>query len=149
MAGNGDPADDPSDPPEVDDGRGQREVERLGEALVPRNAAAAELELRGLAAEVSEAETQAGQAGDDRDLRNRVAKLTFWAICIQVGVADIAFLTYGFWNGWNIPGSTISAWLGATVIQVIGVGLVIVRSLFPPKPKDRRFMPFRTSTGDK
>ena len=47
-------------------------------------------------------------------------------------IADVAFLIYGFWNGWDIPGSTISAWLGAVVVQVIAVGLVIARSLFPP-----------------
>jgi hypothetical protein len=55
----------------------------------------------------------------------------------QVVIADIAFLTYGFWNGWEIPGSTISAWLGAVVVQVIAVGLVIARSLFPQPPPMR------------
>lgn len=31
--------------------------------------------------------------------------------------------------------SGISAWLGAVVVQVIAVGLVIARSLFPPEKK--------------
>lgn len=31
------------------------------------------------------------------------------------------------------PGWTIIAWLSATVVQVIAVGLVIAKSLFPPE----------------
>lgn len=77
-------------------------------------------------------EIQAKQADDDRDLRKTIASRVFWAITVQVGIADVAFLTYGFWNGWNVPGSTIVAWLSATVVQVIALALVITRSLFPP-----------------
>lgn len=83
---------------------------------------------------VKEHEIRAKQADDDRAMRKDIAERVFRAISIQVVIADIAFLTYGFWNGWAIPGSTISAWLGAVVVQVIAVGLVIARSLFPPKP---------------
>ena len=42
-------------------------------------------------------------------------------------------LIYGFANDWHIPGSTMNAWLAATVVQVIAVGLVITKSLFPSK----------------
>src|SRR5947209_7470600 len=83
-------------------------------------------------AAVQERETQAKQADDDRTMRKEIAERVFKAISIQVVIADVAFLIYGFWNGWDIPGSTISAWLGAVVVQVIAVGLVIARSLFPP-----------------
>ncbi len=82
---------------------------------------------------VKEHEIRAKQADDDRAMRKDIAERVFRAISVQVVIADIAFLTYGFWNGWAIPGSTISAWLGAVVVQVIAVGLVIARSLFPPK----------------
>lgn len=87
-------------------------------------------------AAVKERETHAEQADDDRKLRRMIAGRVFWAISVQVAIADFAFLTYGFWNGWEIPGSTISAWLGATVVQVIAVGVVITRSLFPTTPKE-------------
>lgn len=86
-------------------------------------------------AAVKERETHAEQVDDDRKLRRMIAGRVFWAISVQVATADFAFLTYGFWNGWEIPGSTISAWLGATVVQVIAVGVVITRSLFPTSPK--------------
>jgi hypothetical protein len=86
---------------------------------------------------VKEHEIHAKQADDDRAMRKDIAERVFRAISVQVVIADAAFLTYGFWNGWEIPGSTISAWLGAVVVQVIAVGLVIARSLFPSSPKPK------------
>jgi hypothetical protein len=82
-------------------------------------------------AAVQERETHARQAEENRNLRKRIADHVSLAVAIQVGIADIAFLIYGFWNGWDIPGGTIVAWLSATVVQVIAVGLVVTKSLFP------------------
>jgi hypothetical protein len=86
-------------------------------------------------ATVKKLEIEAAQADNDREMRKDIAARVFKAISVQVIIADVAFLIYGFWNGWEIPGSTISAWLGAVVVQVIAVGLVIARSLFPPEKK--------------
>jgi hypothetical protein len=83
---------------------------------------------------VKEHETHAKQADDDRAMRKDIAGRVFRAISIQVVIADAAFFIYGFSNHWDIPGSTMSAWLGAVVVQVIAVGLVIARSLFPSSP---------------
>jgi hypothetical protein len=82
---------------------------------------------------VKQQETEAGQAGDNRSLRMTIAVGTSIAIGVQIVVADAVFVVYGAANDWVIPGSTISAWLGATVVQVIALGVIIVRSLFPPK----------------
>ena len=49
---------------------------------------------------------------------------------VQLAVADAAFLIYGFWNDWRVPAVAIDGWLGATMVQTIGVVLVIVRALF-------------------
>jgi hypothetical protein len=86
-------------------------------------------------ATVRKLEIEAAQADNDRQMRKDIAERVFKAISIQVIIADVAFVVYGFWNGWEIPGSTVSAWLGAVVVQVIAVGLVIARSLFPPEKK--------------
>jgi hypothetical protein len=64
-----------------------------------------------------------------------IAERVFRAISIQVVIADLAFFIYGFGNDWHIPAATVGAWLGAVVIQVIAVGLVIARSLFPAVSK--------------
>jgi len=82
-------------------------------------------------AAVQERETHAKQLEENRGLRKRIANHVSLAVAIQVGIADVAFLVYGFWNGWDVPGSTIVAWLSSTVVQVIAVGLVVTKSLFP------------------
>jgi hypothetical protein len=62
---------------------------------------------------------------------------------VQVAIADLVFLIYGFANGWELPAGTMPAWLGAAVAQVIAVAIVVARSLFPtrdvqqlPPPQD-------------
>jgi hypothetical protein len=58
------------------------------------------------------------------------------AMGVQVLIADVAFYIYGYENRWHIPSSAIDVWLGAVVVQVIGVVLVIARSLFPSTNSD-------------
>jgi hypothetical protein len=58
------------------------------------------------------------------------------AMVLQIAIADVAFYIYGsehVVNGhiWQIPVGAIQVWLAATVVQVIGVVLVIAKSLFP------------------
>lgn len=84
---------------------------------------------------VKEQETHAKQADDDREMRRDIAERVFRAISVQVLIADIAFFLYGFANDWHIPKGAISVWLGAVVVQVIAVGMVIARSLFPTTPR--------------
>ncbi len=84
---------------------------------------------------VKEQETHAKQADDDREMRRDIAERVFRAISVQVLIADIAFFLYGFANDWHIPDGAINVWLGAAVVQVIAVGMVIARSLFPSTPR--------------
>lgn len=84
-------------------------------------------------AAVQEAEAQAGLASDNRRMRGEIAERVSYAVGAQVAVADVVFLIYGFGNDWHIPSQTIVAWLTATVAEVIAVGLVITKSLFPEK----------------
>ena len=62
----------------------------------------------------------------------------FAAMAIQVLVADGAFYLYGASYGWHIPVGAIQVWLAATVVQIIGVVLVIAKSLFPAAFKPNR-----------
>jgi hypothetical protein len=130
MPENGAPAaDNPPETPQAGDKPGQQELERLGGHLVPRNEIAG-LELRRLKAEVEQAEAKAGQAGDDRSLRRSFAIWTATAVGIQIVVANIVFVVYGAANAWVLPSGAVSAWLGATIVQVVSVAVVIVRGLF-------------------
>jgi hypothetical protein len=54
-------------------------------------------------AAVKKLEIEAKQADDDRGMRKDIAERVFKAISVQVIIADLAFLIYGFWNGWEIP----------------------------------------------
>jgi hypothetical protein len=56
------------------------------------------------------------------------------AMALQVLIADVAFYLYGHAYHWRIPVGAIQFWLGAIVVQVIGVVLVIAKSLFPDRP---------------
>ncbi|HYV15184.1 MAG TPA: hypothetical protein VE972_04115 [Conexibacter sp.] len=115
--------------------KAEEELARVDLERTPLNDIDAEHRRRVNEAAVKWQEITASQADDDRKLRKMIASRVFWAITAQVVIADVAFLIYGFWNSWKIPGSTINAWLAATVVQVIAVGLVITRSLFPSAAK--------------
>jgi len=70
-------------------------------------------------------------------LRGQYAKAAGGAVLLQIAIADYFFYRYADSSevDWNIPGPVILGWLGATVVQVIGILLVITRSLFPNKDK--------------
>ena len=65
------------------------------------------------------------------DLHRRVGNGALLLMVAQLLIADAAFYLYGFENGWHIPTAAITAWLAATVIQIVGVVLVIAKNLFP------------------
>lgn len=58
---------------------------------------------------------------------------------VQVIIANVLVYLYA-WKGvhWRMSPSVINAWLGATVIQVIGVVFVVTRYLFPRRDVRRR-----------
>jgi hypothetical protein len=72
------------------------------------------------------------QRREEHELRKTVATWVYRATAVQVAAADVVFIIYA-WVGrdWDVPVEAISAWLGATVVQVIAVLLVITRYLFP------------------
>lgn len=67
----------------------------------------------------------------NRTLREFFANGALVVMVAQIVAANAIFIWYGDTNGWDIPGVAISAWLGATVIQVVAVVLVIMNYLFP------------------
>jgi len=69
------------------------------------------------------------------DLHRRVGNGALLLMASQLFIADTAFYLYGFENGWHIPTAAITTWLAATVIQIVGVVLVIAKNLFPSMPE--------------
>ena len=83
---------------------------------------------------------------DELDLESRAVKLAgqwtelalkqvigFGALAlmvIQIIAADVVFVLYAVNNDWHLPVAAITGWLAATVIQVVGVVLVVTQGLF-------------------
>lgn len=70
----------------------------------------------------------------DIQLKRTLAFGAIWLMAAQIIIADIVFLLYA-WMGvsWDLPPEVILGWMGATVVQVIGVVLTISAYLFPKR----------------
>lgn len=73
--------------------------------------------------------------------QDRVLKLSYatWlrrSLAAQLLVADGVFIVYA-WAGkdWNLEPLVINSWLAATVVQVVGIVLVVTRHLFPQRDR--------------
>ena len=68
----------------------------------------------------------------DIHLKRMYARGLFFILGLQLVIADcLVYLYAGIGKGWDVPSDVINVWLGATVVQLIGVVLVVTRYLFP------------------
>jgi hypothetical protein len=65
----------------------------------------------------------------------RWRRILFWLAVVLVPICLVASTIAGFWymavSGGHASPAALSAWFGSSVIQVIGILLVITRHLFP------------------
>lgn len=66
------------------------------------------------------------------ELRDRIASVSIALVCIQIFVANVFFLIYLLTNLNDTNPNVMIAWLSASVVEVIGIMLVVARSLFKP-----------------
>ncbi|MGH4009229.1 MAG: hypothetical protein ACRDTH_13920 [Pseudonocardiaceae bacterium] len=52
------------------------------------------------------------------------------ALVQALTVVNVVFVIYLVKNDWHVDGTTIQVWLGATVVQVVGLAGVVVKYLF-------------------
>jgi hypothetical protein len=79
----------------------------------------------------------------DREHAQRIRLRGWYAVSVlivlgaQLAAADVLVYLYAAKGvHWDVSTSVLQAWLAATVIEVVGVVLVVTRSLFPPgEPK--------------
>jgi hypothetical protein len=66
------------------------------------------------------------------ELKKEYARFIKRALTFELAISNTVFIAYA-WAGkkWNLDPAVINVWLGATVVQVIGVVLVVTRHLFP------------------
>ncbi|MDX6690173.1 MAG: hypothetical protein QOG15_1630 [Solirubrobacteraceae bacterium] len=68
----------------------------------------------------------------DLNLQKVVGYGALIVMIVQLVLADAVFVLYAVHKGWgDLPTGAIQAWLAATVIQVVGVVLIIARCVFP------------------
>lgn len=58
-------------------------------------------------------------------------------VVLKIVAADVVFLIYAAKSDWHIDGTTMQVWLGATVVEVIGLAGVVVKYLFSPDAAPR------------
>lgn len=119
-----------------------------GEEVAPSEAAVVEIADAGGGREIDKLPAplqnlpQKDHAQDIR-LKRIYALALLVGLGIQVAIVDAVFVGYA-WAGvnWNVSEPVMGIWLGATVINVIGVVLVVTNCLFPqrsatgiPKPR--------------
>ncbi len=77
---------------------------------------------------------------DELAARNVLRKGYGWGL-LAILACQIAFVDWIFYRyadegrDWNIESSVMTAWLTATVIEVVGIAAVVVRHLFPRRDK--------------
>jgi len=68
----------------------------------------------------------------DIDLRKTYARRMLLILGAELSFVNLMFLLYTAAGvHWRIPGTTMQVWLGATVVQVVGIVYVVTRYLFP------------------
>lgn len=93
--------------------------------------------------ELLQAQTEYVRAVTDQKKEDKQARKPFlWTVSLlalgQLVLADIVFLKYASEGvQWDVPAAAISAWLAATVAQVIAVLLVLANNLFPKREGER------------
>jgi hypothetical protein len=75
---------------------------------------------------------QAKDHQQDIDLKKKYADWLLGAVIVQLLLANAVFVAYA-WAGehWHLDAVVIDVWLGATLVQVIGVVAIVTRYLFP------------------
>jgi hypothetical protein len=72
----------------------------------------------------------------DIQLKKTYAKWLLILVAFQLLVTDTAFIAYAWVGmGWELEASVIQVWLGSTLVELIGVALVITRYLFPRRDR--------------
>jgi hypothetical protein len=72
----------------------------------------------------------------DIKLKKKYANWLLWLITVQLIVADAVFIVYAKeGEHWRLDAGVIQVWLVTTLVELIGVALVITRYLFPRRDR--------------
>jgi hypothetical protein len=73
----------------------------------------------------------------DIQLKRSYAMALLRLVAGQLFVADAVFIVYAWaGRGWDLEPSVVQFWLGATIVELIGVALVVTQYLFPKRDQN-------------
>ncbi len=86
----------------------------------------------------SEEEFNAWQRGQEvalttqnLELRKKIANWSIGIMVAQIALVNLVFVIYALTLGADLPEGVLQAWFASTVVQIVGIVLVITRYLFP------------------
>jgi|ERR1700684_95077 len=124
--------------PDVARAAAKEEIKEALQTGAVRNSAGLPEHLRHLPQrnQAQEIELKRKSAEQEYELRRMYARGILWLLCVEMVVANAVFVAFA-WAGeqWKLEPAVIDVWLGATVVQVVGVVLVVTRHLFPERGK--------------
>jgi len=83
-------------------------------------------------AQLQDIRLRESNAKQDLELRETYAKWLLAILAIELVVVNVIFCLYAAkGRDWRLPDGVIQIWLGATVVQVVGIVTVVTRYLFP------------------
>lgn len=90
---------------------------------------------------------QVANEEQDLNLRRMVAKWSIGFVCAQLVAANLFIGWYLWFNRVNPDAKIMTVWLASSVIEVIGIVVVIATSLFPGRKKKRKRHSFGGASG--
>ncbi len=99
-------------------------------------------------AQLQEIELKKEYATQEIELRETYAKGLLAILAVELVVVNVIFWIYAEQGkNWNIPDGVIQIWLGATVVEIVGVVTVVTRYLFPNRNSQPEPPPLPTPSG--
>lgn len=65
------------------------------------------------------------------ELRKKIANWSIGIMVAQIALVNVVFVIYALTKGADLPEGVLQAWFASTVVQIVGIVLVITRYLFP------------------
>ncbi|WP_284850256.1 hypothetical protein [Corynebacterium rhinophilum] len=71
------------------------------------------------------------------DLRRKIAGHSTWAVAIQMVLTNLIFIIYMFAVSFRPESEVMIAWMSSTVVQIVGIALVVAKGIFPQRSGSR------------
>jgi hypothetical protein len=142
VAQNGMPASDASMERAFEQARAAAEPESLSslnslDSWLGRPSKNERLELNSVDVELAKATVKLRARDLDVRLKRLLALFAIGAVSVQLAVADYYFVSNALVGDEPPSDTVLVAWLSSTVVEVIGIVLIVARNLFPNKGKGR------------